>query len=352
MTIQTAPPDSQGQQDPQDAEDSQVGRRAGDVPALVQAAFKHIRARDFDAARPIVERAQSLAPQSGVAAHARLHLDTDACAIQEGAAFGLAFLTAHDPFDGINVHNAWHLAALLLEGGRPAAALDWHERVVTPAAREAPMTFYGATTLLWRLELYGHGRARGAALPWEAIREAALALPEANERADGSADLDDLARAMAFIATGDDSNLAALLARLQASRNAAGRRIEVVLPLVRGLEAWWRGDDAGCVAAMAPIGPALASFSQYPEHRVPLEDTLLEGQLRSGAFGAAEAHLRQRIAGQASPLPRDLYWLGRALHGQGRREEAGAALVAARRQWEDAEPDSPEGVALEALLAA
>jgi hypothetical protein len=206
--------------------------------------------------------------------------------------------------------------------------------------------------LLWRLALYGHGRARGAALPWEAIRGAALALPEATEGTDRSPDLDDLACAVAFIATGDDSNLAALLTRLQAGRNAAGRRIEVVLPLVRGLEAWWRGDDAGCVAAMAPCGPALAGLSQFPEQRVPLEDTLLEGQFRGGAFGAAEAHLRERIAGQASPLPRDLYWLGRALHGQGRREEARAAQVAARRQWADAEPDSPEVIALEALLAA
>src|SRR5438093_8409931 len=103
MATQTAPIDRQDQQ------------TSADVPALVQAAFKRITAREFDAARAIVERALSLAPHSGMAAHARLHLDTDSCAIEEGAAYGHAFLAEHDPFDGINVHNAWHLAALLLE---------------------------------------------------------------------------------------------------------------------------------------------------------------------------------------------------------------------------------------------
>lgn len=133
MTAETAPVDSQ---------------TSTDVPALIHAAFKCITAHDFDAARPIVERALSLAPHSGMAAHARVHLDTDSCAIEEGAAYAHAFLTEHDPFDGINVHNAWHLAALLLEVGRPSAALDWHERVVTPSVPDAPMTFYSAVTLL------------------------------------------------------------------------------------------------------------------------------------------------------------------------------------------------------------
>jgi hypothetical protein len=317
-----------------------------DLSALVRAAFERINAREFAAARPIVERTLSLAPHSGMAAHAKLHLDTDSCAIEEGAAYGQAFLTAHDPFDGINVHNAWHLAALLVEAGRPAAALGWHERVVTPTVPVAPMTFYSAVTLLWRLELYGHGRARGVALPWEALRAAGLALEEPS-------DLDEIARAITFITTGDDHHLAALLDRLRAADpRERPATAEIVLPLVLGLQASWQGDWAAAVERLEPAGASLDRLSRLLEFRTPLEDTLLDAQLRTGRFAAAEARLRRRVAAQPSPLPRDLFWLGRARLGEARREESAAALRAARRRWRDAEPDSPEVAALDALLAA
>ena len=80
------------------------------------------------------------------------------------------------------------------------------------------------------------------------------------------------------------------------------------------------------------------------------------GGQRQHAAGADQdpppGSLRDRLATQARPLPRDLFWLGRALDGQGRREEAAAPLRAARQGWQEAEPDSPELTALAALLAA
>src|SRR5207249_189230 len=120
------------------------------------------------------------------------------------------------------------------ELGRPAAALDWHRRVVAPTV--SAQTFYSAVTLLWRLEVTGHG---GDALwpDWEEMRTAALGIPE-------TSNLSDLARAMTFIATGDEPNLARLLERLgAASDNPVGA--EVVRPLIHGLHAYRRGDFAG-----------------------------------------------------------------------------------------------------------
>jgi hypothetical protein len=321
-------------------------QKSTDVPALVQAAFQRINAREFDAARPMVERALSLAPHSGMTAHARLHLDTDSCAAEEGAAYGQAFLTEHDPFDGINVHNAWHLAALLVEVGRPSAALRWQERVVIPSVPAAPMTFYSAVALQWRLEVYGHGRARGATLPWEAMRDAGLALEKPT-------DLDEIARAMTFVATGADQHLAALLDRLRgASPGEAPGASEIAVPVVHGLRAWWRGDYTGAVEQLEPVAPALERLSRFLEQRTPLEDTLLDAQLRTGRSAAAETRLRERLGRQPRPLPRDLFWLGRAELGVGRREDAAADLRTARGRWRDAEPDSPEVAGLEALLAA
>ena len=42
-----------------------------DVPALMQAAFQRINAREFDAARAIVDRLRALDPESGMTAHAQ-----------------------------------------------------------------------------------------------------------------------------------------------------------------------------------------------------------------------------------------------------------------------------------------
>jgi hypothetical protein len=326
---------------------------ATDVGALVQTAFERIRARDFDGARPVVERALEVAPHSGMTAHVRLHLNTDSCAVEEGATFGEAFLAGHDPFQGINIHNAWHVAALLLEAGRPSAAIGWHQRVVAPSVRDAPMTFQSATTLLWRLELYGHGRRRGAVLPWDQLRVAGTALDEAKrEPNEESADLDDIARAMTFIATGDDESFGLLMDRLHAADPSTRPKAGIVAPVIMGLRASWQGDHGGTVQAMEPVAASIEALSPYPEHRTPLQDTLLDARLNSGRFAAAEALLRRRLASQPRPLPRDLFWLGRALHGQGRQDEAIVPLRAAHERWKDAETDSPELGAVASLMVA
>jgi hypothetical protein len=326
---------------------------ATDVPALMQTAFQRITAREFDAARPIVDRLCALEPDNGMTAHARLHLETDSCEVESGAAFGEAFLAQHDPTQGINVHNAWHLAALQVEAGQATAALGWHQRVVTPAVAPVPMTFASAVTLLWRIELYGLGRARGARLPWEAMHAAAAGI------ADGSA-LNEISRAMACIAIGDEAGVDAVLARLRstaASSPAADQADQaeaagLALPVVEGLRAAWKGDAAGAVAHLEPAVRDLHRLSRFQEQKTPIEDTLLDAQLRAGRNAAAAAFLTARTAAQPRPLARDLYWLGRARLGAGDRQGGLASLRAARERWHSAEPDSPELAALDALLAA
>ena len=334
---------------------------ATDVPALMKAAFQRITAREFDAARPIVDRLRVLGPDNGMTAHARLHLDTDSCEVESGAAFGEAFLAEHDATQGINVHNAWHLAALQVEAGQATAALGWHQRVVTPAVAQVPMTFASAVTLLWRIELYGLGRARGAILPWAAMHAAAAGI------ADGSA-LNEISRAMACIAVGDDPGVDAVLARLEpaaASASSPGaepaeeaeeaeqaEQAGLARPIVEGLRAAWMGDAAGAVGHLEPAVRDLHRLSRFQEQKTPIEDTLLDAQLRVGRNAAAAAFLTARTAAQPRPLARDLFWLGRARLGAGDRQAGQASLRAARERWRSAEPDSPELAALDALLAA
>lgn len=158
---------------------------------------------------------------------------------------------------------------------------------------------------------------------------------------------------MTFIATGNNHNLAALLDRLRAASPTEHLiTFEIVIPVVLGRRASWQGDHAAAVDLLEAIIPSLERLSRFPEHRTPLEDTLVEAQLRSGRFAAAETLLRERLAGQPRALPRDLFWLGRARHAAGRREGAAATIRTARDRWKDAEPDSPELIALDTLLAA
>lgn len=243
--------------------------RASEATALGQEAYKRIREREYDAARPLIERALTLAPDSAMLAHIKAHLCIDSGAFEEGAAYLRPFLSTHDPFEGVSVHTAWHLAYLELELGRPAAALDWHRRVVAPTLM--PQTFYSGVALLWRLEVRERGRnaLRGE---WEEMRAATLKMTE-------TGNLQDLARAMTFIATGDEENLARLLERVSAASDDAVAT-EVVRPLVDGMRAYWRGEFAGAVDLIEPVAPSLGRLSEFADQLSVFQDTLNDARAR------------------------------------------------------------------------
>src|SRR5215207_5153040 len=92
-----------------------VDSQHDEASALGREAHALIRARDYAAAGPVLERALALDPESAMLAHAKAHLCIDSGAFQEGAAFLRPYLRDHDPFEGVNVHTAWHLASIELE---------------------------------------------------------------------------------------------------------------------------------------------------------------------------------------------------------------------------------------------
>lgn len=253
---------------------------AGEATALGREAFALIRTREYDAARPLVERALSLDPENAMLAHTKAHLCIDSGAFEEGAVYLRSFLSTHDPFQGVNVHTAWHLASVELELGRPAAALGWHRRVVAPTLM--PMTFSSAVNLLWRLELAGFER-EALRSDWEEMRRAALGSA-------GTSSPDDLARAMAFIAGGDEQNLARLRQRVGAASDDP-LATEVVLPLIDGLRAYWRSDFPGAVELIEPIASSFGRLSEFPDQFSVFHDTLRDARTRAlaaaGTDGAA-----------------------------------------------------------------
>lgn len=266
----------------QDGGDSCDVETSGEANALGQEAHKLILAREYDAARPIVERALALEPHNAMLAHTKAHLCTDSGAFEEGAAYLRSFLNEHDPFQGINVHNAWHLAYMELELGHPQAALDWHRRVVAPTV--GAMTFFSAVSLLWRMEVAGNG-GPDLRSDWEILRRAALG-------AAGKSHLDDLGRAMAFIATGDEASLDRLLERLDAASDNPVLA-EVLRPLIEGLRAYWRGDFAAATRLIEPLVPSFRRLSEFTDQLTPALDTLEAARTRAFAAAAREATLQR-----------------------------------------------------------
>ncbi|HEU5317883.1 MAG TPA: hypothetical protein VFX49_17360 [Chloroflexota bacterium] len=229
--------------------------------AFVQEAFTHIRAKDFAAARAVVDRGLGRYPDDPFVAHAAAHLYTDSGAHQEGADYLRAFLTSHDPFDRISVHTTWHLADLELQLGHGEAALDWHRRVVAPSV--GPMTFYSAVTLLWRLVARGHADSASLRPDWDVLRTAALTMePDP---------LKDVAAAMTFIATGDAAGLAAVRERLAGSA-ADSKEATIAVPLVDALSAFHQRDYTRTIALLEPL--PLDELTPYAEQLTVYEDTL------------------------------------------------------------------------------
>ena len=298
--------------------------------ALVHEAFGHLRARTFAEARPIIDRAVALAPHDPYVAHARIHLATDTGNFAEGIADGSAYLTTHDPHAGINTHNTWHLADLLVEAGRPAEARDWFARIVVPSVTTYPVAFAGAVMLAWRLELSGEGRLAGYDLPWEALRDAAVAIAGLSP---GEAEIDSATHALTCIAAGDAARLDAV--RVGVS-DADGRAT------ISGLEAWWRGDHA---AVVAQLEPHVATAGHY------VQDTWVDACLRTGQGARVVALLRARVGGGTPLWPRTQARLGQALRQAGALTEASTLLRGARDAWVGADATG-ELAALDALLAA
>ena len=74
---------------------------------------------------------------------------------------------------------------------------------------------------------------------------------------------------------------------------------------------------------------------------------MLEAYLRAEQFEKAEDMLRTRLKRRSSV--RDLFWLGRAQASTGQPEAASESLQVTAQMWQDADPGSPELIALNRL---
>lgn len=291
----------------------------------------------FTESRRYAERALARYPRAAGASHSLSHVFYETSDHRGGIAFLNEWMPGYALKAPLFGHLAWHLALFELAAGHYTRVLDVYDRYIAPSAMYSRLALADAASLLWRVQIYG-GADR--ALPWQSVREIAertAALP-------GFA-FADVHAAMAYGAAGDDAAMQRLIGGLS-TLDAQGHPLagRVALPIVRGLHAFSHGAYDETVQQLAPIMGEVVRIGGSHAQREVIEDTLLQAYLRTERFDAAEALLRTRLGRRETA--RDHFWMGRAQAATGQRDVAAASLAAARDGWPDADPDTPEMVAL------
>ena len=295
----------------------------------------------YDRAVEEARRSLALNPKNLWAAHTLAHVYADTKDDGEGAAFLGPWLGDFDPRAPMFGHTSWHLALFELGLGRHARAMEVYRSAVRPAVCKHRSTLNNAASFLWRCMVYGYAPE---AEQWDELQPlaAGIAGPARGE-------WDGMNAALAFAGAGNEAGRDALVDGLRAlGADGRARAVEVGLPLVEGAWAFAREDYDAAIRAMAPaIGRIEGVGGSNAQHEV-FWDALIEAYLRTERFDEAEALQRSRL--DPRPTVRDLFRLGRAQLGAGRREDGIANLRRAAEGWRDADPGSPEIAAIEALL--
>ena len=219
---------------------------------------------------------------------------------------GIPFLRSRvdDWGDGnlFDVHNWWHLALFELEAGHHAEVLDIYDRHLHNAdSAGVPLEMLDASALLWRLKLDGVDSGN---------RFDELADAWASSTADEPWYVfNDLHAAMAFAGAGRFADVAAVIAKLEAtgpSETAVDERDDDRRgrppghPCRAGVR---RGPPRRCRRDRSPRSAAtLHRFGGSHAQRDVLQRTLLESALRSGRYEFAGELISERLGERESSV--------------------------------------------------
>ena len=226
----------------------------------------------------------------------------------------------------LNVHNSWHYALYLLQGGDVSGALAIHDRVLHhDGSEDIALELLDATALLWRLHLEGRavdGRWRPLADAW-----GRLLTP-------GYYPFNDMHATMAFIGAGDLERARDLLADLEAvvakgDRETTGwvMTSRIGLPVCRSLVAFGDGVYEQVLRELWPVRTRLHEFGGSHAQRDAMERTLLEAAIRAPRPDVTRALVSERLGVRESST---YTWskYAEALAGMG--DESGASAATKR----------------------
>ena len=315
---------------------------------LSQYAFAHHETGLLDDALRLADRSLELRPTNGYASHSVAHVYFERGDHSGGTEFLANWLPTFDNRAAFHVHLSWHLALFELALGRYQRAIDLYENHVRPSVlAKSAISLGDSASLMWRMQMYGDSAP--AAL-WEEVSQQAASAADRPGAA-----FRDAHAALAFCAASNEEALAKMTDGLQVIAEKGDRVSgEVVLPLVRGLNAFAHGAYDEAIRIMEPLFNQQAGYDQLARiggshaQREVFEDTLLAAYLRAEQLDKAEHLLSQRLKRRITP--RDMFWRGQAQKRNGNNEGASASFNNAREGWQHADPGAQEITSLASLV--
>ena len=245
--------------------------------------------------RRLVERALTLNPRNGHAAHGLAHVCYEGNASDEGAAFLRPWLADYDRMAQLHCHLSWHLALFELALGRSEIAWTLYDEHIRPANSYAPalITLTDSVSLLWRCRLWD--KERGA-VAWGELRDFARRSFPAPSVAFADAHV-----VMACAASGDRAGALARIEELRrAERDGRQPAGHAAGDVAEAMAAFAGGDDDAVIRFLEPVLTELVRVGGSHAQRDVFEDTLLGAYLRSGRLEAAGILFQERLSRRPS----------------------------------------------------
>ena len=280
----------------------------------------------YELSQEIAQRAIETNPDDVWGIHAMVHTYEMQGRIAEGVRFMRESEANWSTGNFLNVHNSWHYALYLLQGGDVSGALAVYDRVLHhDGSEDIALELLDATALLWRLHLEGQavdGRWRQLADAWGRVLTP------------GYYPFNDMHAAMAFIGAGDLDRARDLVADLEAvvekgDHGTTGwiMTSRVGLPVCLSLVAFGESLYEQVLDELWPVRTGLHEFGGSHAQRDAVERTLLEAAIRAPRPEIARGLVSERLGVRESST---YTWskYAQALTGTG--DESGASAATKR----------------------
>lgn len=234
-------------------------------------------------------KAVSLNPADTWSVHALAHCYEMQGKVDEG----LGFMERCEAYWGgdsyMSIHNRWHQQLYWLEQCEFDRALAAHDEYMLVTDRSELMDVHDSAALLWRLDMDGVDTGDR----WGIVADQyAKVLDQAYMP------FTDLHAMMAFTAAGRDVEAEALIAALEANQEGSGTSSIVIrtagLPIVRGLQAFGRGDYEKAKGLLSGARHSAHLFGGSIAQRDVINLTLIEAASRSGDRAMVEGLIAER----------------------------------------------------------